>query len=189
MDRATPARHTRGMTQDPGSPHQPSPPPAGPPPPTYGGYQQAPGGGYQQPPGSYAPPGYPAPTEMAPDQQRLWACLAHLSPIVASVVSVATGGTFYTGALGPLIIFLVLKERGLFVRRQSVEALNFQILFTIIYLVGILLGVVTLGIGLIITVPILVVLGIVFLVFQIIAAVKANQGVDYRYPFNWRLVR
>ena len=126
---------------------------------------------------------------MRPDQQRLWATLAHLSPIAAGLLTTATGGFLWTGALGPLIVFLVLKDRGSFVRTQALEALNFQIIPTIVYVVGFLLGVITFGFGFIITIPIMVAVGIVVLVFQIIAAVKANQGVEYRYPVSWRLVK
>ncbi len=142
----------------------------------------------QQP---YDRPGQPltGTVEMAPDQQRLWGMLAHLSPFAAALLGIATGGTIFLGAVGPLIIFLVLKDRGVFVRRQAAEALNFQILFTIVYLVGVVLGIVTFGIGFFVTVPLLIIAGIVVAVFQIIGAVKANQGIDYRYPFNWRLVK
>ena len=210
MDRGGRARDDGVMSQIPGAPQDPSPsqgpPPGGPggpvPPsaPAHGqpGYgQDAPR--YGQP--SYGEPGQGAPgygppaaggapvAEMAPDQQRLWAVLAHLSPLVAALLGAASAGFFYTGWIGPLVIFLVLKDRGIFVRRQAAEALNLQILFTVIYLVGVLLGLVTLTIGFIVVVPVLVILGIVVLVLQIIAAVRANQGVDHRYPINWRLVR
>lgn len=142
----------------------------------------------QQP---YSQPSQPlsGTVEMAPDQQRLWGMLSHLSPFAAALLGIATGGTIFLGAVGPLIIFLVLKDRGVFVRRQAAEALNFQILFTIIYLVGVVLGIVTFGIGLFVTVPLLIIVGIVVAVFQIIGAVKANQGIDYRYPLSWRLVK
>lgn len=126
---------------------------------------------------------------LRPDQQRLWSTLAHLSPVVAGLLTTATGGFLWTGALGPLIIFLVLKDRGPFVREQALEALNFQIVPTIVYVVGFVLGMVTLGLGFLVTVPIIALVGIVTLVFQIIAAVRANQGIAYRYPLSWRLVR
>lgn len=173
--------------------HQPTEPPG-----QQGYGQPAPGYG-QQPPGPPGPQGHGQPgpqghgqpaREMSPADQRLWACLAHVSAIAAGIVlSSATGGTLYLGAVGPLVMFFVFRERGVFVRRQTVEALNFQILVTIIYTALILLSVVTLGLGLLLTVPAIIVVGVVALVFQIIAAVKANQGVDYRYPFNWRLVK
>ena len=184
------------MSQIPGAPQDPTPPPGPPgygppqvgPPPGYGsqpGYGQQP---YGQPSGGYSGGAVPG-AEMAPAQQRLWGCLAHLSGLVAALLTLPSAGLLYAGALGPLVIFLVLKDRGVFVRRQAAEALNFQILFSAIYLVGSLLTVLTLGFGGFLAVPVLVALGIVFLVFQVIAAVRANQGVDYRYPFTWRLVK
>ncbi len=148
---------------------------------------------YGQQPYSQADQPLTGTVQMAPDQQRLWGMLAHLSPFVAALLGIATGGSLFLGAVGPLVIFLVLKDRGVFVRRQAAEALNFQILFTIVYtaavVLGVVLGLLTFGLALFIIVPVLVIAGIVVAVFQIIGAVKANQGIDYRYPFNWRLVR
>lgn len=148
--------------------------------PQQGGYQQ---GGYPQP--GYQPgyqqggyqQGYARPAEMSPQDQRLWGCLAHVSSIASSVV----GLTF----LGPLVIYLVLRERGQFVRSQAAEALNFQILVNVVFLALGVVSVVTFGLGLLLYLPV----GVAALVFVIIAAVKANQGVDYRYPVNWRLVK
>jgi len=48
---------------------------------------------------------------------------------------------------------------------------------------------ITIGIGLVIAVPAWIVIGIAWLVFTIIAAVKSNEGTAYRYPFSWRLVK
>lgn len=175
--------------------------------PRYGQQPTEPQGYGQQPPGpqGYAQPGQPhqpgyagqgyAPTrEMSPADQRLWACLAHVSAIAAGIVlTSATGGTVYLGAVGPLVLYFVFRERGVFVRRQVVEALNFQILMTIVglavLLLSIVLGIITLGLALLLIVPLALAIGVAALVFEIIAAVKANQGVDYRYPVNWRLVR
>ncbi|PWJ54029.1 hypothetical protein SAMN06264364_109111 [Quadrisphaera granulorum] len=140
------------------------------------GYQQGYGQGYGQ-------PGYQQPyqqghaVEMSPQDQRLWACLAHVSSIVSSLI----GLTF----VGPLVIYLVLRDRGQFIRSQSAEALNFQILVNIVALALGVVTIITFGIGGLLYLPFV----IVALVFVIIAAVKANQGIDYRYPVNWRLVK
>ncbi len=196
MDPAAVGGETGGMSQIPGAPQDPTP--ASELPPGHG--QQAPYGqqaggppGHGQPVGGYAGGGAPV-SEMAPAQQRLWGCLAHLSPIAtALLLSTWTGGTVPLGFLGPLVIFLVLRDRGVFVRRQSVEALNFQILLAALTLVVVVIGgiltIVTLGLGLFAVVPVVVVLAVIALVFQVIAAVKAYQGVDYRYPLNWRPVK
>ncbi|MGQ7296865.1 DUF4870 domain-containing protein [Quadrisphaera sp. KR29] len=144
-------------------------------PPYQQGYGQQ---GYgQQPYQQGYQPAYQQGAEMTPQDQRLWACLSHVSAIASSLI----GLTF----VGPLVIYLVLRERGQFVRSQSAEALNFQILVNIVALALGVVTVVTLGLGALLYVP----LGLVALVFVIIAAVRANQGVDYRYPLNWRLVK
>jgi uncharacterized Tic20 family protein len=51
------------------------------------------------------------------------------------------------------------------------------------------LSVVTLGLGLIIVLPVGLVVGILALVWIIMAGIKANNGEDYRYPINIRLVK
>jgi uncharacterized Tic20 family protein len=47
----------------------------------------------------------------------------------------------------------------------------------------------TLGIGLVIAVPAWIIIGIAWLVLTIIASIKANEGVAYRYPFALRLIK
>ena len=51
------------------------------------------------------------------------------------------------------------------------------------------LALVTLGIGALLTVPLMILVGIAWLVFTIIAAMKANNGERYRYPLTLRLVK
>ena len=154
--------------QPPGGPppHGPQTPHQGPPP--------------GQPHGPQ-PGGYGVPVEMSPADQRLWGMLAHLSGLVSAF--------FALSFIGPMVIFLVLKDRGVFVRRQAAEALNFQILIWAVLIASTVLTVVTFGLALIVVLPLGGALAIVALVFIIIAAVQANQGVDYRYPVNWRLVK
>jgi uncharacterized Tic20 family protein len=47
----------------------------------------------------------------------------------------------------------------------------------------------TLGVGALLTVPLMLIVGVAALVFVIIAAMKANEGVAYRYPFALRLIK
>jgi len=119
--------------------------------------------------------------------QRQWAMFAHLSAIAGAVLTSGVGGwgTF----LGPLIIWLVKKDTMPFVDDQAKEALNFNITVAIVFFALWVLVFVTLGIGLLIAVPAWFVIGIAWLVFTIIAAIKANDGVAYRYPFTMRLVK
>jgi uncharacterized Tic20 family protein len=179
--------------QTPGDPGQQPPqyrPTPGEQAPGYG--QQGPGYGQQGPGYGQQGPGYgggPRP-EMSPADQRQWGMLAHLSALAAGLLlTPLTGFGLYLGWLGPLVVYLVLRERGLFVRGQALEALNFQILFTAVYLAGVALGLVTFGFGFVITVPLLIAAGIYALIVTVIAATKANRGIAYRYPISWRLVR
>jgi uncharacterized Tic20 family protein len=120
-------------------------------------------------------PGYGSPQRpMSPQDEKTWATLVHLSPFASAVV----GMPF----LGPLVIYLVLRDRGPFIRHHTAQALNFQLVLLVAY-VG--LGLLSLPIvTLIITVPLLIAVAIASVVFQIIAAVKANNGEWYRYPMT-----
>ena len=52
-----------------------------------------------------------------------------------------------------------------------------------------LLSLLTLGIGLVIAIPAFFIIGIAWLVLTILASIKANEGVAYRYPFALRLIK
>ena len=140
------------------------------------------------PPSDPPPPGEP-PLAGAPSaEQRQWAMFAHLSALVGAILTGAFGGGWGC-FIGPLVIWLMKKDTMPFVDDQGKEALNFNITVAIAAVALLLLSLVTFGIGLIIAVPLWVVIGIAWLVFTIIAAIKANEGVRYRYPFTLRLVK
>jgi uncharacterized Tic20 family protein len=116
--------------------------------------------------------GYPGPyVGPTPDQDsKTMGMLAHLLGI-------------FIGFIGPLIIWLIKKDQSPFVDDQGKEALNFQI----VILLGLVIGGATscIFIGIVI-VPAVIIFGIVF---SIIAALKAKDGIAYRYPFNLRLIK
>lgn len=107
---------------------------------------------------------------MNPQDEKLWATLIHLSPLVASFVGLPF--------LGPLIGYLVLRDRGPFIRWHTAQALNFQLTVLIGYVVSLLLLAVIVGVFLLIAV------WVVSIVFMIIAAVAANRGEYYKYPLT-----
>lgn len=104
---------------------------------------------------------------------RLWAMLCHLAgfafllPIVPGIGSV----------IGPLIIWLIKKDQYPFVNEQGREAVNFQITMLIYGLVAGLLMFACVGFFL------LPAVAIVDMVFIVIAAIKANDGYHFRYPY------
>ncbi len=138
------------------------------------------------PPSSYTAP--PPPPAGAPSaEERQWAMFAHLSALLGGLVTGWVGG--WGWFLGPLIIWLIKKDTMPFVNDQAKEALNFNITVTIIFVILAILGVATLGVGFLIAGPLMIIIGIAALVFIILAAVKANEGVAYRYPFALRLIK
>lgn len=91
--------------------------------------------------------------------------------------------------LGPLVIWLMKKDTMPFVADQAKEALNFNITILIAGAALVLFSIVTVGIGLVLAVPLGFVLFFYWLIFTIIAAVNANNGVRYRYPLTLRLIQ
>jgi len=113
---------------------------------------------------------------------------AHLSALLGAILTGALGGGWGC-FIGPLVIWLIKKDTMPFVNDQGKEALNFNITVAIAFVVLFLLSVMTFGIGLVIAIPLWFIIGIAWLVFTIIAAIKANEGVTYRYPFTLRLIK
>ena len=142
-------------------------------------------------PSATPPPYTPPPAGDAPGgisaEQRQWAMFAHLSALVGGIVTAGWAGSIGC-FVGPLVIWMMKKETMPFVDDQGKEALNFNITVGAVFLALLLLSVVTLGIGLVIAIPAWIIIGIAWLVFTVIAAVKSNDGIAYRYPFSWRLV-
>jgi uncharacterized Tic20 family protein len=104
------------------------------------------------------------------DEERLWSTLTHLS-------------YFVFGLIVPLVVMLTLGTRSPYVRHHAVEALNFHIT---VWIAAFVAG---LSILLVIGVVLLPLVLIVGAVFSVIAAVKAYQGVPFRYPLSIRLIR
>ena len=90
--------------------------------------------------------------------------------------------------LGPLIIWLVKRDTLPFAGDQAKEALNFNITVLLRRARSLDLTIITLGIGLLLTIPLGLALFVYWIVFTIIAAVNANNGMRYRYPMTLRLV-
>ena len=113
-------------------------------------------------------------TELSKDE-KMWGMLCHLSALAGFVIP-------FGNIIAPLVIWILKKEEFPFVDDQGKEALNFQISLTIYFIVGIILVFVAIGI------VILPILGLFSLIMIIVASIKANDGVKYRYPLTIRLV-
>ena len=106
-----------------------------------------------------------------------WAMLCHLSALVGLL------GNGIGFLLGPLIVWLIKREEHPFIDEQGKEAVNFQITMFIGFAVSAVLVFLLIGI------PLLLILGVLDIVFPIIAAIKTSKGEHYRYPFAIRLIK
>ncbi len=101
---------------------------------------------------------------------RLWSTIVHvLVPI--------------TGFVGPLLVWLLIRDRSRLVAANAAEALNFSILYSVAQLVAGALTVVVIGYVL------LPVISVLVIVFAVLGAISAGRAEEYRYPFNVDFVR
>ncbi len=126
------------------------------------------------------PPPYGVPAQgvgaaLADQTARNWAVGAHLSGFIAALIAL--------GFLGPLTVLLVAGNTSPFVRRHAAEALNFNLSVLIYLAVSTVLLLVLVGFVLI---PLI---GLMYLVSTIRAAMAASRGEDYRYPLTLRFIR
>lgn len=120
------------------------------------------------------PPSYSNFQPPSDPQDRTFATLAHAGTLLNLL-----GGW---GFVVPLVILLAKGDRPT-VRRAAVESLNFQISFIIYLLVFGGLSFILIGI------PFLVAAAAMLLIMPIVAAVRTNEGGDYRYPLTFRPVK
>ena len=168
--------------------------------PQQGGYQQQSGyqqQGYQQPygdpnqqayaqqgygqqgypPQQYGQPGYPqqpyayaGQAPMSESDEKTWGIISHIS-------------IPFFGFIGPLIAYLVYKDRSEWLKRTTTEALNFSILYSIAYLIAVIT--ISVVIGLILW-PLVF---IVALIFCIMGTIAASKHEFYKYPINIRFIK
>ena len=115
--------------------------------------------------------------DTTPDKDaRNWAMMSHLSALAGYFIPLGN-------ILAPLIIWAVKKDESSVVEEQAKEAMNFQLTMTIAYLAACVLIFVVIGIF------ILIFLAVYALVMMIIAAIKTNDGENFRYPYTIRFIK
>ena len=106
---------------------------------------------------------------LSPSDEKLWATLIHIGGILFQF-------------LPALIGYLVLKDRGPFIRAHTATALNFQITVVIAYAVGAVTSLLLFGF------LIIVAAWALSIIFGIMAAIAANRGEYYVYPLSIKFV-
>src|SRR5688500_8918621 len=104
-------------------------------------------------------------------QERQWAAGAHLAALILALVTTWAAGI--AGAVGALAVWMIKRDDSPFAAEHAKEALNFNLSMFIYAVALVVLSVVTLGLGLIVTVPLAVVIAVVWLVCTLVAAFRA----------------
>jgi len=110
---------------------------------------------------------YAKPINLTPENERLFAILTHVAGIPFEF-------------FGPLVGYLIFNGKGPFITHHVKESLNFGITMV---LWTILLAISIIGWLIIWVVPVF------WVIFRIVAAVQASQGVFYKYPLTIRFIK
>lgn len=108
-------------------------------------------------------------------EEKNWGMACHLAAFAGWVIPLGW-------ILGPLVVWLIKRTQFPFVDEQGKEALNFHISLLIYGIAAGILCLILIGFLL------LIALGIFQIVFVIIAAIKASNGKNYRYPLTIRFI-
>ena len=116
----------------------------------------------------------PSPTDREANlKARMWAMVCHLAGFAGLLPIMPAFGS----VLGPLIVWMIKKDEYSFVDEQGKEAVNFQLTMVIYGVVSAFLLLTCIGIVLL---PVVI---LVDMVLMVIAAIKADDGYHYRYPY------
>ncbi|HKY58376.1 MAG TPA: DUF4870 domain-containing protein [Aeromicrobium sp.] len=122
---------------------------------------------------------------MSAEQERTWATISHA---VAGAAMILSAGTL--GFVAALVIYLVYKDKGPFVRQHAADAVNIQLnalLWAVVLaVVGFVLLIVLVGFLLW---ALLAVVPIVATALHVIGAIKAYNGEQHWSPLTIRFVQ
>jgi uncharacterized protein len=125
---------------------------------------------YGQPGYSQQPYVYAGQAPVSESDEKTWAIISHIT-------------IPFFGFIGPLIAYLVYKDRSEWLKRVTTESLNFSILYSIAYLISVIT--ISFVIGLILWPAVF----IVALIFCIMGTIAASKHEFYRYPINIRFIK
>jgi len=110
-------------------------------------------------------------------EERTWAILGHLAAIIAAVISAG-----WLSFVGPLVIWALYKDRSPFVRRAAADSFNFNLAVWAAIIVGWIM------VFTVVLIPVAVLVWVVAVVaavwFHVRAAMAANRGEPFRYPWS-----
>ena len=118
---------------------------------------------------------------------RQWAAAAHGAALLFALLTSWVAGI--AGAVAALVVWMLVRDKSPFASEHAKEALNFNLSMFIYAAIAVLLVIFTLGIGLIVALPMWLVLALAWIVGTLLAEFKAYDGQPYRYPITIRLFK
>ncbi len=133
-------------------------------------------------------------------EERGWAMAAHLAALVLALLTSWLVGV--AGVIGAGAIWLLKRDSSPFIAEHAREAVNFNLSMLVYAAVALAFGavlvgatVLTLGLGVILTLPAglallvaVLAIAVMWLVCSILAAIAAWNGQRYRYPLSIRIL-
>lgn len=126
--------------------------------------------------------GLPDNAPVAAPEDRTPAALAHASSLIAMVISAG-----WLSFVGPLIMWVLYKDRSPFVRQAAAGSFNFNLGLWVMSIVGWVFIITVIGIP--IGVVLLVVSFVAQVVGHIIGTMRATKGRTMGYPFQIKVLR
>ena len=114
--------------------------------------------------------------QVSSPEERNWSMLLHLSAFSGLIIP-------FANLIAPLVVWLMFRARSDMVDFHGKRALSFQISMTIYTLIAAIFSFILIGI------PFLIGLTIIWIVYEIVAAVRASRGDPPGYILSIRFLR
>ncbi|MDB4297238.1 DUF4870 domain-containing protein [Flavobacteriaceae bacterium] len=111
--------------------------------------------------------------------ERILAIILHMSGFLNGVLPLAIPG----------IIWYWKREESTFINMHGKEAINFQLSILLLIIGATTFVVLTIGIGALIIAPLVVIFGLLYIYWIVMAAIAASKGNYYQYPVVYRFLK
>lgn len=117
----------------------------------------------------------------ATSEERTWAIMAHLAAPIAAVASAG-----WLSVVGPLIVWMIGKDKSAFIRRAAAGAFNFTITMWLFSVLGWILTA-TLVFA-VLGIPMIIIGSLGSIVLGVLGAVRTANGGAFVYPWQVRIL-
>lgn len=116
--------------------------------------------------------------------------LAGLVHLAALFLALATGWIAgLGGAVVGVVVWAFVSDKQSLLARHAAEVFNFNFSLFIYAIAAFFAVVLTLGLGLIVAIPLALVFALIWLVFSVMGAIAGFNGREFRYPLSIRWIR